>query len=159
MAIQLMFDTAGLPPGDYSLHPDEETRLVMAGLARRGPCALPQLHPPQLHALRTGRVMDGIGRSPHATASIDRQVIASADSPLAWTGPCRLISVRIASLSPAATFTVRDGIGPTGRIVLGPWPLSEFNTLRGDTPDGLTIGCYGQFSGLGSVAVTLDVPD
>lgn len=158
MTIQLMFDTPELPPGDYSLHPDEETRLVMMGLARRWSAALPQLHPPQLRALRTGRVMDGIGRSPFGPTDGDLSVTASAAAPLVRTGPCRLIAVRTQVLNPTGTFTVRDGIDPTGRIVLGPWPLSVSDTLRGDLPDPMTIGCYVQFSGAGSVRVELDIP-
>jgi len=154
-----MYADSGLQPGNYSLHPDIENRLVMAGLARRWSSALPQIDPDVLNGLHAPDLSLKRPPRPETPQPTGTLITCTPAAPLARVGPCILIRVIVPhpfnGPSPG-TFTVHDGINASGPLVLGPLPLSVYDIATSGA--ALTTGCFVAFSGAGSVDVLLTLP-
>lgn len=137
--IQLLYPDGELEPGNYGhLLPEEEQRLICAGLARRVDGWGPVLSHRQIDAFNNAAHMTPDGRW-EQFETIDR--VYRSSSGIVRTGPCRLMATGCDVA--AGTITVYDNIAASGRVVLEPIPLIVGRFPVG-TPMGvkLNIGCY-----------------
>lgn len=126
----------GLPPGWCGdLHPDEEAKLVCAGLARavRGP--VPSLNGMQVAYFNLGRHAFPDGALMPIN-SVSSEVSLSA-SGVARTGAGRLLHIDCTVA--AGNITVYDNTAASGLVVV---PTMALVVGRGTLGAALTLGCY-----------------
>ncbi len=136
--IELLQAAEGLPPGNYGhFSPDDEARLICAGLARVTNGPVPALSHRQIvdfnsmrHALPDGRF--------EQFEPVDRVFMTASGR--AWTGPGKLYA--FACTVAAGTMTVYDNTAASGRVVVKTFTLTVARQQVGTLFEPLTLGCY-----------------